>query len=303
MQMTKATRKKVKLKMSISSPTGFGKTTSALLIAYGLTGDWNKICVIDTENDSAALYANHKLKNGFVIGEFQTIAMRPPYSVKSMCEAADIALNAGIEVVILDSIYHYWHGKGGVLDFVGNLGGRFQDWAKGSPMWQQLLDKILQSPAHFISTIRKKQAYEIVQGSNGKKEVEKKGMEDQVRDGFDYEMTVAFELVSDRNMAKAAKDRTGLFAGEPEFVISVETGKRIKEWCESGAEPLPQDPPQLPLLGDNPFIQAQNRIQNGDSEVYAKLKAAYTLTPGQTEVLDALQKELLEKAAASVTTS
>ena len=37
MILQKATRKKVKIKMSIASPTGFGKTYSSLLLAYGIT--------------------------------------------------------------------------------------------------------------------------------------------------------------------------------------------------------------------------------------------------------------------------
>ena len=67
MQLIKATRKKVKIKMLLTSPTGFGKTYSALLLAYGITGDWSKIAVIDTENDSASLYS--------YLGAFHTIQM------------------------------------------------------------------------------------------------------------------------------------------------------------------------------------------------------------------------------------
>jgi superfamily II DNA or RNA helicase len=49
MNLKVATRQKVKLRMSLASPTGFGKTYSALKIAHGITGDWAKIAVIDTE--------------------------------------------------------------------------------------------------------------------------------------------------------------------------------------------------------------------------------------------------------------
>jgi len=53
MQLQNASRKKAKIKLGIQSPSGGGKTMSALLIAYGLCGNWNKIAVIDTENNSA----------------------------------------------------------------------------------------------------------------------------------------------------------------------------------------------------------------------------------------------------------
>ena len=37
-------------------------------------------------------------------------------------------------------------------------------------------------------------------------------------------------------MAKASKDRTQLFVDKPEFVITVETGKTILNWCNEGKE-------------------------------------------------------------------
>jgi len=39
-------------------------------------------------------------------------------------------------------------------------------------------------------------------------------------------------------MARASKDRTGLFVDKPEFLITVETGKQILEWCNQG---IPSD--------------------------------------------------------------
>jgi len=50
MQLQKAEKKQVKLRVGISGHSGFGKTYSALLLAYGITNDYTKIAVIDTEN-------------------------------------------------------------------------------------------------------------------------------------------------------------------------------------------------------------------------------------------------------------
>ena len=57
-QFIKAERANCKIKMAIQGPSGSGKTYSSLLIAYGLTKDWNKIAVLDTENGSANLYSH-----------------------------------------------------------------------------------------------------------------------------------------------------------------------------------------------------------------------------------------------------
>jgi Rad3-related DNA helicase len=53
MQLQTATRVHTKIKLALQGPSGSGKTYSALLVAYGLCGEWTKIAVIDTENQSA----------------------------------------------------------------------------------------------------------------------------------------------------------------------------------------------------------------------------------------------------------
>ena len=46
------------MRLALAGASGSGKTYSSLLIAYGMTGDWSKIAVIDSENCSADLYAH-----------------------------------------------------------------------------------------------------------------------------------------------------------------------------------------------------------------------------------------------------
>lgn len=238
LQLQKATRKKVKLRMSIASPTGFGKTVSALILAHGITNDWEKICVIDTENESASLYADHALPGGYKIGEFYTQQIHPPFTPEKYSEAIKKCEDNEIEVIIIDSVTHVWNGQGGLLEYNDSLGGnKFQNWAKTTPRYQAWLSSILHSKCHVITTNRKKQAYALI-NEGGKSKVEKQGMEDQIRDGYDYEMTIAFEIINDAHLARAAKDRTSIFVNKPEFIITEETGQLIKQWCESGIEAI-----------------------------------------------------------------
>ena len=44
-----STRKQAKIKLALQGCAGSGKTYSALLLAYGMTSDWSKIAVIDSE--------------------------------------------------------------------------------------------------------------------------------------------------------------------------------------------------------------------------------------------------------------
>lgn len=269
MQLQRATRKRVKMKLLLSSPTGFGKTYSALLMAYGITGDWTKIAVIDTENRSASLYSH--------LGEWQTVEMTPPYAIEDFEKAIKLCVDGGIEVIIADSVTHYWNE---VKAYVDRLGSGFTNWKKGTPLWEKLVNLILQTDTHFICTARKKQAYEIIKDDKGKSQVEKKGLEDQIRDGFDYEMTVAFELINDNHLAKSAKDRTEMFTGKPEFVITVETGKKIKEWCELGIDTKKE-------LTETQLTTVLARIKNGEAGVKEKVKASFTLTEDQIKQIDA----------------
>jgi hypothetical protein len=225
MQLQTASRKQVKIKMNLASPSGFGKTYSALLLSFGMTNNWEKIAVIDTENDSASLYSH--------LGDFKTLKLEAPFTPDRYIQAIDICENAGIEVIIIDSITHVWKGSGGILEYQNSLGGRYQDWAKATPLYQKWLNKILQSNCHIITTNRKKQAYNLVTEGNRTK-VEKAGLDDEIRDGYEYELTLAFEIINDKHMARVSKDRTCLFVNLPEFVISPETGKMILNWCQMG---------------------------------------------------------------------
>ena len=226
MQLQTATRKKVKLRMNIASPSGFGKTYSALLLASGIASSYETIAVIDTENDSASLYAH--------LGKFKTIKLNPPYSADRYIEAIKMCEAAKMEVIIIDSISHFWTGQGGILEYQNSLGGRYQDWAKATPLYQRWLSTILQSSCHIITTNRKKQAYNMITENNRTK-IEKAGLDDEIRQGYEYEMSLAFEIINEQHMAKASKDRTGLFANIPEFVITADTGRKILDWCNDGA--------------------------------------------------------------------
>lgn len=225
MQLKQSKRQNVKLRLGISGASGFGKTHSALLLAFGMTQDWSKVAVIDTENSSASLYSD--------LGNFNVLDLKAPYNPERYIEAIELCEKSNMEVIIIDSIIHEWNGTGGCLQIHEQLGGRFQDWGKVTPRHQAFIDKILQSSCHIITTTRRKIDYSLDIGSNGKTKVVKHGTKEITREGFEYELTVNFELVNDQHIAKASKDRTGLFMNKPEFIITSKTGERLLKWCNS----------------------------------------------------------------------
>ena len=226
MKLQTAQRHQVKLRLGLSGASGFGKSYSALLLAYGITNDWSKIAIIDTENNSASLYSH--------LGDFSVLSLYEPYSPERYIEAIKTCENASMEVIIIDSITHEWQGKGGCLQIHEQLGGRFQDWSKVSPRHQAFIDAILQSKGHIITTVRSKIDYSLDSDQNGKTKVVKHGTKEITREGYEYELTVNFELINDGHLAKASKDRTGLFSNKPEFIINQATGKKLIHWCNEG---------------------------------------------------------------------
>ena len=222
MQLQQAKRSKAKIKIGLQSPSGAGKTYSALLLGKGLCGDWTKVAVIDTENHSADLYSH--------LGNYNVLHLEAPFSPERYNTAIQVCEDAGMEVIIIDSISHEWESTGGILEIHSNMmGNSFTNWSKVTPRHNDFIQKILQSPAHIIANIRSKQDY-VLSEKNGKMVPEKVGLKGVTREGMDYELTIVFDI-SINHQAKASKDRTGLFDKTPEFIISEKTGQRILEWC------------------------------------------------------------------------
>lgn len=270
MTLRKATRQKSKIRLGLSAVAGGGKTYSALLIASGMTS-WDKIALIDTENGSGDLYSD--------LGEYNVLPIVAPYTPEKYIEAIKTCEDAGMEVIIIDSITHEWDGDGGCLEIHAKAGGRYQDWAKVTPRHVKFIQSILKSKCHIITTVRRKQDYEMT-NEGGKVSVKKIGLKEVTREGFEYELTANLEIELN-HQASASKDRTGLFADKPPFVPSSETGKLILNWCNSGAEPIDE----RPTMTDDQLSKTVELIKIGQVEWYEKARAKFNLRPDQDELL------------------
>jgi len=223
LQITK--REKARIRMALQGPSGSGKTLSSLLIAYGLCKDWDKIAVIDSENYSAALYSD--------VGQFSILNLTPPFHPEKYIEAIKLCESVGKEVIILDSNSHEWEGAGGILETHGNMtGNSFTNWSKLTPRHNAFIQAIIHSSAHVIATIRSKQDYVLAE-KNGRHVPEKVGLKGVQREGMDYEFTLVFDLDIKHN-ATASKDRTRLFMDKPGFILTIQTGEDISNWCMQG---------------------------------------------------------------------
>lgn len=269
MQLRQSERRKAKIKMALQGPSGGGKSYSALLLSKGLAnGDLSKVAVIDTENGSADLYAH--------LGNYNVLTLAPPFTPENYIKAITLCEEAGMEVIIIDSISHEWDE---LLDFHSKLAGNsFTNWAKVTPRQKAFVDKILQTKAHVIATMRTKQEY-VLNQKDGKFIPEKVGLKSVQRDGVDYEFTLVFDI-DIKHFAVTSKDRTELFMGKPEFMISEHTGKEILDWCNSGVNAKVEDNP-LQALSSKTTRFSSNEIATRikESNTIAELLALYKMYP------------------------
>jgi len=242
-----AQRTQAKLRLAIDGPSGSGKTYSALLIAKGLAGgDLSKVALLDTERGSGSLYSD--------LGAYAILDFGPPYTVARFVKAHDAAVAEGYEVIVVDSLTHFWSGEGGILDAVDKFaktntsGNTFAAWKQGTPLQKQLMDTMLASPCHIIATIRSKVEWVIEDNEKGKKVPRKVGLAPDQRKDLEYEYTIVLNL-SREHIATASKDRTSIFDERLE-VPSEAMGAELAAWLGSAAPEPPKAKPTAAAIDE-----------------------------------------------------
>lgn len=289
MSFRKAERKKAKLRLALCGPAGSGKTYSALLIAQGLAPE-GRIALLDTERGSGELYSD--------LTPYDVATLAPPFSPERYIDLIEGAGAAGYQVLIIDSLSHAWEGEGGCLELhdrataASRSGNSYTAWREVTPQHNALVEAMLQSPCHVVATMRSKTAYELSDDGNGKKKPIKVGLAPVQRPGMEYEFTVVLDLSVERHIATATKDRTSLFDGR-HWVPTAKTGEVLREWLESGSDPIDASRNLLAMLtAQVDRIQAVPHLEDWWRAHRAEIEA---LMP---EDLEALKRHCVASKAA-----
>jgi hypothetical protein len=269
MSFKKAVRQRVKARIGLCGPAGSGKTMSALKLAFGIVGPGGRIAILDTENESASLYAH--------LGDYDVDVIKPPFTVDKYISGIREAEKLGYDLLIIDSLSHAWAGTGGILELVdakteSAKGNKFAGWREATPKHNSLVDAMLQSPMHVIATMRTKTEYVLIDDDKGKKIPKKVGMAPVQREGMDYEFTLVFDIDQERHIATSGKDRTEIFDG---FFgkLAEEHGRSIREWLDSGEaaqqpviKPEQQQPEGALFITNDQVLELEAKISQAGAD-------------------------------------
>lgn len=234
----KAVREKVYTKIALMSPSGGGKTYSALRLATGMAAELEKvngtrprILMANTESSRGRYYANEF--------DYDIIDLVEPFIPEQFVEAIDYAISEGYGILVMDSTSHEWEGKGGCLELHQKAGGKYQDWKYVTPRHDAFINKLATSPIHIIATMRGKDQYDMEKDDKGKTTVKKLGVGAKQRDGFEFEFTCTFTIDSKSHTAETQKDNTHIFENDAAVVLTENHGKKIIQWANtSDIEPV-----------------------------------------------------------------
>ena len=199
-----AQRTQSRLRMAIDGPPKSGKSFNSLMFAHALARLFypdqptnRLIAVIDTERGSASKY----------VGERDTADPDAPPWDFFVCELAKFtpteytaaihdAEREGFKILIIDSLSHAWAGKDGALELKDRSGdtNAYTAWRTITPMHNEMVESILQSPCHVFATMRSKVETVMVDGVSRSgqpiKIPQKVGMAPVQRQGMEYEFDI-----------------------------------------------------------------------------------------------------------------
>lgn len=190
----KATRKQLRLRMTLDGPAGSGKTFTALRFAHAIAAKMGKrIAVINTESGAIEKYLG--LAPDGIPFDFDIVTLED-FAPSIYSQYILAAGGEGYGVIVIDSMSHAWEGKGGSLDQVDKSKAKnsFTAWKDVTPQHRDMIEAILRSPAHVITTMRTKTEYVLEVNERGQSVPRRVGMKPVQREGMEYEFDVVCDL-------------------------------------------------------------------------------------------------------------
>lgn len=276
LQIREAKREGARLVIGIAGVSGSGKTYTALQLAYGLAnGNGKKVGFLDTENRRGSLYAD-SLPTPFLIGDLYA-----PFSPQRYIDAILEFQQAGIEVLVIDSVTHEWEGVGGCEEIASAT--RFPDWKRAKAEHKRFMNVMLQSNMHVITCIRAREKVDFSDPKNPRP----LGVQPIQEKNFMFEMTASV-LMHDsgqrQTVLKCPSELTGIL-GRGTGYMTADDGKALRQWVDGASAVDPE------------IERYRNSLQTVTESGLESLKKAWSDTPAK--VRKALGQPFLDTLKAS----
>jgi hypothetical protein len=224
-----------KVIIGIAGVSGSGKTFTALQIARGMVSKASEIGFLDTENKRGSLYADI-LDGQFMIGDLYA-----PFSPKRYAEAIKEFQNAGVKVLVIDSVSHEWEGEGG-CDDIANApllqGKKIANWKGAKSEHKKFMNALLFCDIHVICCIR---AREKTDFKDPTKPVSL-GIQPVCEKNFMFELTASI-LMENEGLKQTPLKVPSFFKkyfGQGNSYLGPQLGKDIVYWVEQGEKEDPE---------------------------------------------------------------
>lgn len=223
--------------IGIAGISGSGKTYTALLIARGMVNSPSEIGFLDTENKRGSLYADI-LDGQFMIGD-----LYPPFSPVRYAQAIQEFQDAGVKVLLIDSVTHEWEGSGGCDDIANapkadGTPRKVANWIEAKRQHKQFMNVLLQSNMDIICCIRAREKTDFKDPTKPAS----LGIQPICEKNFMFEMTASLLMVNEGKNQQFLKIPSFLkdAFGNGSGYLGIETGKKIREWLSKGEKETPE---------------------------------------------------------------
>lgn len=290
-QIREARRSGARLVIGLAGQSGTGKTYTALQLAWGLANfDAKKVGFIDTENKRGSLYADAlRDANGnvhrFLIGDLYA-----PFSPERYIQAIKAFEQAGVEVLVIDSVTHEWEGIGGCQEIAVATGSvKMPNWAKAKEEHKRFMNVLLQCDMHIILCVRAREKVEISKQKNqqtGRMEtvVTPIGVQPICEGNMMFEMTASCMMHDEgtrQDVLKCPAELRGILGRGNSYITPVD-GKSLREWVDGADQ------------SEDPKIEKwRNSLRGQCEQGLSHLKACWDKVPA--EIRKVLGKEFLEE--------
>jgi hypothetical protein len=223
--------------LGIAGISGDGKTYTALLIARGMVNKASEIGFLDTENRRGSLYADI-LDGQFMIGD-----LYPPFSPNRYADAIKEFQEAGVKVLVIDSVTHEWEGDGGCDDIANGPKAdgtprKVANWIGAKREHKKFMNVLLQSNMDIICCIR---AREKTDFKDPTKPVSL-GILPICEKNFMFELTASIMMGNQGKTQRQLKIPSFLKEafGNGQDYLGIDTGKKIRDWLNKGKKDSPE---------------------------------------------------------------